>query len=516
MNKITFDFLCLRRISEELQAIVGARIRDVFQYEEYSIILRFNFESGITVLVSCSPKFPCVFLSSKRYFKKHESVPIKRAQDLLRDFTVVDVRQKDYDRVLEIKLQRDGVKRKLVLFFFGTQSNVLIVDESESILFAFRKSSKYRIGSKYDIGDRSSTSLEEYLKAPKNLSPVLENELALITENDLVNRFNEGRNYLYEGLGVYPVMLESHKKSSVQIINSLSMGYELIYHNIQKEFLESDRREKVIKQLTQSLKRLNKKILTINQDNIKLQADIKLQPIAELFATSLSTVKKGDKQVVLTDYNGNLHNLEINPTLSPAENLSELFKRIKKSKNVFYSNETKLKLLLQEKKQIEGALDVLKSCDISELDTLVKQLGLEPKEETQKKKAFGAKKYEGYKVSELLSPSGKTVIFGRNAASNDYITKKVAKPNDYWFHVRGHSSSHVVLQTNNQPDKVQKEDILFAAKISALQSALKFGKHVPVDYTLAKYVRKPKKSPPGEVTYTNEKTVFIDNPQSRS
>ena len=516
MNKLTFDFLCLRRISEELQVIIGAQFHDVFQYEEYSIIFRFSLESSVmNMLVSCNPKFPCVFLSSKRYFKKHESVSIKRVRDLLRDFIVVDVRQKNYDRVLEIELQREDDKLKLVFFFFGTQSNVLLVDDFESITFAFRNSSKYRVGSKCEIEYRSSTSLEEYLKTSKSLSPVLENELSLITESDLVDRFNEGRNYLYEGLGVYPLMLESHKKSSAQLINSLSMGYELIYHRMQKEFLESDKREKVIKHLTQSLKRLNKKIIIINQENIKLHADINLQPVAELFATSLSMAKKGDKQVVLSDYNGNLHRLELNPTLSPTENLSELFKRIKKSKNVLSSNKTKLKLLLQEKKQIEGALDVLKSCDVNELDTLIKQFGLKPKEEVQKKKAFGAKKYEGYKVSELLSPSGKTVIFGKNATSNDYITKSVAKPNDYWFHVRGHSSSHVILQTNNQPDKIQKEDILFAAKIAALQSTLKFGKHVPVDYTLSKYVRKPKKSSPGEVTYTNEKTVFIDNPRSK-
>lgn len=516
MNKLTFDSLCLRRISEELQAIIGAQFHDVFQHEEYSTIFRFSLESRIVnVLVSYNPKFPCVFLNSKRYLKKHENVSIKRVQDLLRGFIVAGVRQINYDRILEIQLQREDVRRKLVLSFFGTQGNVLVVDESENIAFVFRKSSKYRIGSRYNIEDRPSISLDEYLKTSDKLSPVIENELTLITENDLVNRFNEGINYLYEGLGVYPLMLESHKKSSSQIIDSLSMGYELIYDNVQKEFSEGDKRVGTIKQLMQSLKRLDKKIITIKQENIKLQADIKLQPIAKLFATSLSIAKKGEKQVLLTDYSGNLHKLELNPTLSPAENLSELFKRIKKSKKTLVSNETKLKLLMKEKKHTEDAIEILESCDASEIDTLIKQLGIKLKEQAQAKKKHGTKKYDGYKVAELLSPSGKTVIFGKNATSNDYITKKIAKPNDYWFHVRGHSSSHVILQTNNQPDKIQKEDILFAAKISALQSTLKFGKHVPVDYTLAKYVRKPRKSPPGEVTYTHEKTVFIDNPQSK-
>ena len=34
--------------------------------------------------------------------------------------------------------------------------------------------------------------------------------------------------------------------------------------------------------------------------------------------------------------------------------------------------------------------------------------------------------------------------------------------------------------------------------------------NVPVDYTLAKYVKKPAKAKPGMVIYTNQKTVNVN------
>ena len=102
------------------------------------------------------------------------------------------------------------------------------------------------------------------------------------------------------------------------------------------------------------------------------------------------------------------------------------------------------------------------------------------------------------------------MLYGDNATSNDYLTTKVAKPNDYWFHVRGVTSAHVLLMTQNQPKKVQYEDMMFAAKLAVSKSVSKHSSYVAVDYTLKKYVRKPKKSAPGFVTYSQEKTLHVE------
>ena len=43
-------------------------------------------------------------------------------------------------------------------------------------------------------------------------------------------------------------------------------------------------------------------------------------------------------------------------------------------------------------------------------------------------------------------PGGWIVLAGRTDADNDRLSLKVARPNDWWFHVRGMPGSHVVLR----------------------------------------------------------------------
>ena len=47
------------------------------------------------------------------------------------------------------------------------------------------------------------------------------------------------------------------------------------------------------------------------------------------------------------------------------------------------------------------------------------------------------------------------------------------------------------------------------AELAAYYSKAKFSSHVPVDYTLVKYVKKPNGSAPGFVIYTNQKTIYV-------
>ena len=119
--------------------------------------------------------------------------------------------------------------------------------------------------------------------------------------------------------------------------------------------------------------------------------------------------------------------------------------------------------------------------------------------------------YQGHSIRELVAPGGWKVLYGENAESNDYLTLRLGKPNDWWLHVRGGVSAHVILFTQNQPEKVSRDALLFAAKIAVRNSPSKHSGYVPVDYCLKKYVRRPKGAPLGTVTYTHEKTLHVEN-----
>jgi predicted ribosome quality control (RQC) complex YloA/Tae2 family protein len=49
-----------------------------------------------------------------------------------------------------------------------------------------------------------------------------------------------------------------------------------------------------------------------------------------------------------------------------------------------------------------------------------------------------------------------------------------------------------------------------AAILAAIHSGARTSRMVPVDYTRRKYVRKPRRSPPGTVMIERAKTIFVE------
>jgi predicted ribosome quality control (RQC) complex YloA/Tae2 family protein len=109
----------------------------------------------------------------------------------------------------------------------------------------------------------------------------------------------------------------------------------------------------------------------------------------------------------------------------------------------------------------------------------------------------------------LRTREGWDVLIGRNNDGNDYVTHHLARPEDYWLHVHGAAGSHVVLRRGkgkNEPSKATIEEV---AAWAAFYSQARTAGRAPVIVTRKKYVRKPRKGPPGLALCTNEKTVMV-------
>ena len=107
------------------------------------------------------------------------------------------------------------------------------------------------------------------------------------------------------------------------------------------------------------------------------------------------------------------------------------------------------------------------------------------------------------RLIEYTLPGRWTVLVGRTDRDNDYLSLKVAKANDYWFHVRGMPGSHVVLQvpSGEEPDR---ETLKRAAAVAAYHSKAREGGVVPVSCTQARFVTKPRSAKPGTVQIRKE------------
>ena len=103
---------------------------------------------------------------------------------------------------------------------------------------------------------------------------------------------------------------------------------------------------------------------------------------------------------------------------------------------------------------------------------------------------------------------GFVIIAGRTSKDNDFISVKVAAPEDYWFHVRGMPGSHVLLRSLNgqEPDKRLQET---AAAVAAWHSKARNGGVTAVSMTKAKFVSKPGGVKDGTVYIKSEKVLKV-------
>ena len=103
---------------------------------------------------------------------------------------------------------------------------------------------------------------------------------------------------------------------------------------------------------------------------------------------------------------------------------------------------------------------------------------------------------------EYELPGGWRVLAGRTDADNDRLSLKLARPRDYWFHIKGMPGSHVLLRVEDEePDR---ETLEAAAAIAAWHSKARSGGTVPVSCTRALNVRKPRGAERGTVEIRKE------------
>jgi predicted ribosome quality control (RQC) complex YloA/Tae2 family protein len=109
-------------------------------------------------------------------------------------------------------------------------------------------------------------------------------------------------------------------------------------------------------------------------------------------------------------------------------------------------------------------------------------------------------------------PGGWTVLVGRTDADNDRLSLHIAKPNDWWFHIRAMPGSHVLLLARPGADP-DRATLKRAAAIAAYYSKARSAGRVAVSCTRARYVTKPRDAPAGTVNIRKE-TVLKVRPEA--
>ncbi|MGB1779766.1 MAG: NFACT RNA binding domain-containing protein, partial [Longimicrobiales bacterium] len=108
----------------------------------------------------------------------------------------------------------------------------------------------------------------------------------------------------------------------------------------------------------------------------------------------------------------------------------------------------------------------------------------------------------------FTSSGGLEIRVGRGSRHNDDLTFRHSSPNDVWLHARHTAGAHVILRWSGAGAPPAR-DLEEAACLAALHSKARTSGTVPVDWTLRKYVRKPRGSAPGAVAPDRVQTLFV-------
>ena len=214
-----------------------------------------------------------------------------------------------------------------------------------------------------------------------------------------------------------------------------------------------------------------------------------LQKQADLLLAYSYQIPRGAQAAELTDFEGSSVNISL-AGQPPAQVAQQLYNRAKRLLLRAQAAPERIKNLTTELEALQAEIEALANARPAELRARLK----EPAQAARAGLSF-------------VSADGFTVLVGRNAKENEFLTR-AAKSEDLWFHIQGLPGSHVIVKTEGKTPPLST--LLFAAELAAYFSKAQKEKNVAVDYTKKKYVSRPRKAAPGQVIYTQAKTLFVD------
>lgn len=228
----------------------------------------------------------------------------------------------------------------------------------------------------------------------------------------------------------------------------------------------------------------------------------------DLVSANIYKIKKGDTSVETENFYDEDHPLikiPLDASKTPSQNVQYYYNEYKKMVTAEKMLTVRIKKGEEELEYIESVFDSLTRAttgnDIAQL-----------REELTEQGYIRNSRRKG-KVPKALPPmeyhssDGYTILVGRNNIQNDRLSLKLAEKNDIWLHAQSVTGSHVLILTEGEtpPDRTIEE----AAVIAAVNSRGRDSNLVPVDYCLAKYVKKPAGAKPGKVIFSNYSTAFV-------
>ena len=560
---MAFDGIVLKQVTSELEScLIGGKINKVYEPNNNEIILGI-YSSGKNYALLCN-------ISSNSYrlhlttTSKPNPLNAPNFCMLLRKHLVgariKSISTPSLERIIKIELEvynelNDLLTKTLVIELMGKHSNIILLNENNKIIDSLRhldissgslrdimpareyilptsdKLDFYKVSKEMFLSKIDGSIVKSISDNFTGISHCFVSNLIETLQISDLNYTNEDLCLLYDK--IYYI-LSSFGTNNVICKNTCNNDYTIMLgtssENLQTNFFLDDfyfqkekeesilmYRNNLLKLVLSALKKVSKKISNMNSKLSECNNMDTYRIYGELITSNLYQIDSNSNQKSITLNNYYDENKEItiplDNTISVSYNAKKFFKKYHKLKNT-------LEIVSGQKLEAEQELDYLESIvyelesanSISELDEIYQEIcenGIfKGKEKANvKKNKVNKRKVDDEYEPIIYTVDGFALYVGKNNKQNDYITTKLGKNEDLWFHTKDIRGSHCLLKSNGQ--KVEEHTILACAQIAAFHSKGKLSSNVPVDYCFIKHVKKPNASKPGMVIYTNNKTLYV-------
>jgi predicted ribosome quality control (RQC) complex YloA/Tae2 family protein len=467
------DFQILSQVIQELSDFLSnARVERVFQGQEGGLYLLLQRDrKKYTLLLSPDRSLPRMHLVSEKPRSDGTLHPfILALKSLLAGVRLKSVSLLNADRIVEMCFARSSEEQRLVFELTGSSTNLFILDTDLRIVAAYHP---------VPLTEHATRTLlpgAHYALPRKRTSLTPDKPLPVADE-----------------------VLSPNKRA------------EVFYAHLAGERHLSRLRSEVNTGIHKAAAKIERKRVALAADLASAERADEFKEAGDLILANLRNLKTGMDHAELMGYDGRMAFVKLDPKRSPSKNAELKFKAYKKAKAGQQIISSRLQDAVEEASYLRSRLDSAeKAEDASALNAVRSELAArgylrEKRLGTGTGKASPPKKVPGFRTVVLR---GWEILVGSSAAGNDYITTKLARPDDLWLHAEGLPGSHVLVR-NAKRGEIPADVLVKAAALAAHYSKGRNADKVPVTYTKARHVKKPKGAKPGLVTLSERKTVMV-------
>ncbi|MBQ7499662.1 MAG: NFACT family protein [Clostridia bacterium] len=565
---MAFDSGFLAAVVCELrERVAGGRIDKIQQPSKDEILLGIRADGrNEKLLIAVGANNPRINLTSLAF--ENPAVPFGFCQLLRKHISgakISSINQLGFERALEIELEtRDEMGFSgigyLIVEIMGKYSNMMLCNSDRRIIqplrpVDFTTSHKRQVlaGMSYELPP-TQNKIDPMTETPDGFSAAYGDTavsddkfltgrymgISSLTAREISYRAESGGGSLASEFFRVVDMIRGGDFTPVVLFDESGKPFEYSFFDIEQyggfadkktypdfgsaidEFFEKREQTERVKQkasdiirlISNAEARLKKKLLLLREDLAKCAEKDKFKLYGDLITANIYRLKRFRDVERLPDYSSGVEimvSVRLDRRLSASQNAQKYYKKYSKLKTGEIEISKQIRIAEEELEYIRGIKESLNmaenEADLNDIRRELHKSGYASRMKSgspSRRKSLASRSAP----AEYRTSNGYTVLCGKNNTQNDELTFHTADKNDWWFHVKNAPGSHVVMICSGEEPPA--EDFTEAAVIAATCSSQREGKHVEVDYTQIRNIRKPSSAKPGFVIYKTNYSATVD------